>query len=300
MTHSATIRTTLCVLAVLAVVTASGTAGLTAAQPTQAANDPTMELSSSDGAVGETVTVELSLTGSQVAGYQAAVQYDPAVVSFESVDGADFAKPVVTDDPDAGVVRLTQANDQAVGSDVVAATLTFTIDAAGSTELALLDEDSRIYDVERTRLQASVSGGSIAAAGGGEEGSSDSGSDSGSSGGLGGTPIGGGTADSESTDDDQQDATATGNDQQDTADPDADDQQATDDSAGDDSNADASSEQSGENTDTSATDSDDTTADEQSGEETESEGSADGTPGFGLVLTAAFLVAVALIAARRN
>lgn len=58
---------------------------------------------------GDTLTVTLTSTGQNVAGYQANLTFDPDVVQFRSASGVGFADPVTNADQTAGWVFLTQS-----------------------------------------------------------------------------------------------------------------------------------------------------------------------------------------------
>lgn len=58
---------------------------------------------------GDTLTVTLTATGTDIAGYQANLTFDPDVVQYRSASGVDFSDPVANADQTAGWVFLTQA-----------------------------------------------------------------------------------------------------------------------------------------------------------------------------------------------
>jgi hypothetical protein len=285
---------------IVAMVVIAGATGAAAVQSTATpASDTTgeMKLSSAEGTVGDTVTVKLSLTGNEVAGYQAAVRYDPAIVSFESATGAEFDAPIVNSDD--GIVRLTKANPTTVGADLVAAKLTFTIEKSGQTELSLVSSESRVYaqgelndgDIsDHPSLPVTVSSGTITAtseAGGGGiaappvgDAPSDDG-DSKSSEQAGDEEVGATDSDQSEAEADQQSA----DDQQSTEETDTQSQQ----SSNEDETATAQSDTDEESSSSSAAEEKSDTASESSG-----------TPGFESSAAVAILLGLALIATRRD
>jgi len=295
MIHSRTTRTrTLAVLAVaIAVVLAVGIATTAAGQPdvpaTTDEESATMELSTAEGTAGEPVTVRLSLSGEAIAGYQAAVRYDPDVVSFESATGVEFASPVVGDDPDAGVVRLAQANSEAVGSDLIAAELRFTIERAGSTELELLDARSHVNDDQERDLATTTSAGSITAGSSGV--AEPPGGDT--SGGAGTS----GPADANAADDDEADSDA---DENTTTESDSgSDAASTEDETGAPTDSDAGASTDDERLEDATTEADEGTS-TSSDEEATGDPGGDAMPGFAPTAAAGVLVIVGAFAARRR
>lgn len=241
---------------------ANGTAG---APGTEAV----VELETVSAAPGETATVDLRIDGSRVAGYQANVSYDPGAATLVSVDGADFAAPVVNSQPERGRVAFTQSRSTAPNeSPVVAATLTFRVESANDTPLRLAT-DTLVNDESGAALSTALVDGSIGAAASG--GDSPDGGDGGS------LPISSG--DPGGADDDASDERPT--DERPT-----DDADANETGVGDDGRQ--SGDESAEGDGSSTTD---------SGRQSDAAGS-DATPGFGATL--AVLALVGLAAARRR
>jgi hypothetical protein len=152
---------TLCVLVVAALVLSTSAVGAIAQDGST--DRVEMTLSDAEGSVGETVTVELSISGERFAGYQAAVNYDPDIVTFKSASGVDFGDPVVNNDEDAGTVNLAQSSTTPKQSESVVAELTFAIEATGSTDIELIDpmDQTLVSDIEGTTTSTTVSTGSI-------------------------------------------------------------------------------------------------------------------------------------------
>jgi hypothetical protein len=266
---------TVCLFLVVAAVVTSGVATGGAVSASTPDTQVNMELSDAEGAVGDTVTVRLSLSGGEVAGYQAAVEYDPEVVSFESATGGDFARPQVNDDDDRGLVTLSQASSGVVGTDLVAAELTFRIEAAGSTKLELVDTGRlrTLASAEDTEsFPTTVTGGSITAKNGDtggivtqpDNGTSD---DSGQ----------GGVATTESDDDAATEGTETKSHEQETDD----------------------ETRNGERNTTDSTDGADGAANPRD-DEAPAESDSDELPGFGVIEGAVTLLIVAAIALGRR
>lgn len=73
------------------------------------ADDPVvLSLSDANGSPGETVTSTLDSEG-EFAGYDVTIEFDPAVVQFQSATGVDMAHPAVNVDNANGVVQLGSA-----------------------------------------------------------------------------------------------------------------------------------------------------------------------------------------------
>ncbi|SEV87850.1 cohesin domain-containing protein [Halobacterium jilantaiense] len=142
-------------------------------------DQPRMQLGSATVDPGETTTVELATDATGVAGYQANVTFDPAVVSVESVAGSDsFGDPVVNVNNDEGWVFVTQS--QVDGTDEpVLATITFAAvgDDGARSSLGFVDEETVLNDADSTTVEVSLSPGEVTVAAG-DVSSDASGSDS--------------------------------------------------------------------------------------------------------------------------
>lgn len=291
MIHSVTsMMRTLCVLAVVGSIVGAGVAGATASQQTAAPESTeqgTMQLSDGEGTVGETVTVELTLTGEAISSYQAVVQYNPDIVSLESVSGGEIGDSIPkTVDEEAGIVQFGQAGQSAAGSQLVGAELTFTLEQSGETQLTLVDEKSTLYSIEDpgeedpTVLPATVSDGRISVT---EAGGS-------SSGGVAAPPVGGQSqsgggesAEQSATESPEESSETTDASQEDSEQQSADEQQTDE-----------------ESTDEPEDDSADSATDPSTDDEASGEQESGGMPGFGIGAAVVILLGVALIAGRRR
>jgi hypothetical protein len=141
----------------------------TATADTTNPENATLTLSSAEASEsGDTVTVTLAATGENVAGYQANVTFDPAVVQVQSVAGADYSRPVKNVDNDDGWVFLTQS--QASGAnDPSLARITFEV--VGSTgqrsALGFVEGDTLVNDADGEHVGVSLDAGAIAVGEGG-------------------------------------------------------------------------------------------------------------------------------------
>jgi archaellum component FlaF (FlaF/FlaG flagellin family) len=123
----------------------------------------TLSLSSAEAeSTSDTVTVTLAADGSDVAGYQANVTFDPSVVQVQRVSGADYSDPVQNVDNEAGWVFLTQSQANGV-DDPQLATITFEVvgtEGERST-LSFVEADTRINDGAGEHVDASLDSGAI-------------------------------------------------------------------------------------------------------------------------------------------
>ena len=237
--------------------------------------DGTLALEVTDSGDG-TVTVTVSSTAADSAGFQANLSYTPTDASVESVEFEELGGVSYhSHDADTGHVFLTQSN---VGSESVdeptLATVTMTVGDDGLSGLEFVDDDSLVTD----------SAGEVI----GETDESAAGGTAPSSGGNSG--VGGGAGDhtnsAETEGNDTADGEENGIDETDgDGETDTDDGDGTDDDTdGTDNDADGSddnSDASDDNTD-SETDADDGNGTDDS----------DGLPGFGLALTVGTVLAV--------
>ncbi|ELY88370.1 hypothetical protein C484_15692 [Natrialba taiwanensis DSM 12281] len=306
-------------LIVVLVTTAMAATAATAATPvseTGADAQPTIHTTSDQGALlttnadetltlevleetDETITVAISSTAADTAGFQANLSYDPDATSvadfaFEDLDG--MAEDNV--DPDTGHLFLTES---VVGADSLdeptLATVTFTVGEDGLDELEFVDDDSLVSDSDGEVISGEDDGDDgespPASGGGGSSGDDDS---SGNSGGGGAGTSDNGDENGDNTDDTDGDG---GNETDDGAadggsdesgDSDGDGSAGDDDDAGttdgDDSDGDAESDgdDGGVSDDTDGETTDD-------GNGSDDEGS-DGLPGFTGGITLGVLVAV--------
>jgi len=272
---------TLAVLLVVATVAMAGVA--TAGATTQSASndEAEMTLTDAEGTVGETVTVEFELSGDGIAGYQAMVRYDPEVVSFESVTGIDSGgeatSPLVSANEN-GTVRFAQAGAEPIETGSSVAELTFSLEAAGSTDLQFIsntEERTSANNDDQETIPTTFYNGSITV-------TSDDGGD--------GAGSAGGTVGSSNTDDDD------GNDdgRTDTEPP----QTENETTGGED-------RQTGNRTDEQRTNASEEQSTDGSAETNETddrtgESNSDGLPGFGPLVAIAAVLTAASIAARRR
>ncbi|WP_440990487.1 cohesin domain-containing protein [Haloarchaeobius baliensis] len=123
----------------------------------------TLSLSSAEAeSTSDTVTVTLTADGSDVAGYQANVTFDPSVVQVQRVSGADYSAPVQNVNNDAGWVFLTQSQADGM-DDPQLATITFEVvgsDGQRST-LSFVESDTRVNDADGEHVDASLDSGTI-------------------------------------------------------------------------------------------------------------------------------------------
>jgi subtilisin family serine protease len=109
-----------------------------------------------------TVTVELSASGDDIAGYEAMITFDPSVVQVESISGVDMADPQANIDNQNGVFKIAQAQDSGM-TDPVLAEITFSIEADGeaATALEFNAAESDLNDVNGNMLDADLTPGAI-------------------------------------------------------------------------------------------------------------------------------------------
>lgn len=181
--HAEGVRSGLRLLAVAAVMLFVASSG-TAATNVSSSGEATLALGDATETIGETVVVDLTVTGSNVAGYQANVTYDPTLVQFESASGVDFSDPISNADDDAGWVALTQSRTTGIDGPVVVR-LSFTVTAVGTTPLELTDK-SVVNTAVPTVLPTEREAGSVTG-----ERSADRTSQSDDSSGAAGGPTGG-------------------------------------------------------------------------------------------------------------
>mgnify|MGYP000053041205 CR=1 FL=1 len=126
-------------------------------------DQPRVQLGSATVDPGGTTTVELATDATGVAGYQANVTFDPAVVEVESVAGSDsFGDPVVNVNNDEGWVFVTQS--QVDGTDEpVLATITFAAvgDDGDRSSLGFVGDDTVLNDADSTTVDVSLSPGEV-------------------------------------------------------------------------------------------------------------------------------------------
>jgi len=123
----------------------------------------TLSLSSAEAeSTSDTVTVTLAADGSDVAGYQANVTFDPSVVQVQRVSGADYSAPVQNVNNDEGWVFLTQSQADGM-DDPQLATITFEVVGSEGQRSALsfVESDTRVNDADGDHVDASLDSGSI-------------------------------------------------------------------------------------------------------------------------------------------
>lgn len=129
------------------------------ADSTGADNEAVIGITDARGVAGESVAVALEINGSDVAGYQATVTYDPDIVRLESIVGVDYEDPVAAIDEEAGEVTFTQSQVRGE-DDPSVARLTFTAERRGETTLELAD-DTIVNDERSEHLRATREAGTI-------------------------------------------------------------------------------------------------------------------------------------------
>ncbi|WP_440988303.1 cohesin domain-containing protein [Haloarchaeobius baliensis] len=174
----------LVVLVALATVCGALAPGVVAAEEQ---SEATITVGDASAAPGETVTVPVAVEGENIAGYQANLTWDPSVLRFESVEGADLSDPVKN--ANEGWVFMTQSQSSGTSSPTVAR-VTFTVvgDGGDETELAFVDADTSAND-ESSQLETAVAGGTVTVSGGSAQVDADGGDDA-ASGDDGGTAPG--------------------------------------------------------------------------------------------------------------
>lgn len=123
----------------------------------------TLSLSSAEAeSTSDTATVTLAADGSDVAGYQANVTFDPSVVQVQRVSGADYADPVQNVNNEEGWVFLTQSRPDGM-DDPELATITFEVVGGEGqrTTLSFVEADTRVNDAAGEHVDASLDGGTI-------------------------------------------------------------------------------------------------------------------------------------------
>lgn len=131
-------------------------------------NQPQVQLGSATAGPGGTATVELATDATSVAGYQANITFDPAVVEVESVAGSDsFGDPVVNVNNDEGWVFVTQSQVDGTNGPVLA-TLTFAAvgDDGERSLIGFVGEDTALNNADSTMVDVSLSSGEVAVAAG--------------------------------------------------------------------------------------------------------------------------------------
>jgi len=112
----------------------------------QAPGDPPAD--SITGEPGETVTLTVWTTASDVRGYQTNLTYDPAVLQIQDVAGtSDFEDPVSTVNDEQGWVAFNQYRPAATDDPVLATiTFEFTENADTEGEVAFIAADTKFAD----------------------------------------------------------------------------------------------------------------------------------------------------------
>lgn len=132
----------------------------------------------SDAPSEGTVTVELTTEGSDIAGYEAVINYDPEVVRVTGIDGVDFSAPQQNVNNTEGRANLAQAGTTGADNPHLA---NITLDIIGNsgegTGLCFVEGETTLNNEEPRLLDISVENGSVVLEG----------------------PDGGGTADCEET-----------------------------------------------------------------------------------------------------
>lgn len=136
----------------------------TAAQDRATISLSSAETDSTDG----TATVTLAASGSNVAGYQANITFDPSVVQVQRVSGADYSDPVQNVNNEAGWVFITQSRASGM-DDPQLATITFEVvgSADQRTTLSFVESDTSINDADGQHVEATLDSGSIQVGDGG-------------------------------------------------------------------------------------------------------------------------------------
>ncbi|WP_234699149.1 cohesin domain-containing protein [Halorubrum sp. LN27] len=136
-------------MAALTAGPAAAATGSTTVEQADPAGELTLDVTNE---TDDTVTLTLSTTAENVAGYQAHLQFDPEATAVQSVSGGEppfSADPVATVDNENGSVHLNQvADDSSVGTDApTMATITFEA-ADAPTDVTFVAADSLVATSE--------------------------------------------------------------------------------------------------------------------------------------------------------
>jgi VWFA-related protein len=149
---------------ILREVAGLSTAGAAVVPATTGAADsgPVLRVGSVTARANDTVTVPLAVANaSRVAGYRAALTFDPDVVRVESTTGVAFADPVSNVDNETGRVVLTQSRARGL-DDPVLANLTLTVvGAPGASSPLSFDASNTSINNETSRLPVTTTDGSV-------------------------------------------------------------------------------------------------------------------------------------------
>lgn len=119
-----------------------------------------LDVESTQAQAGGVATVDVSAEGDGIAGYEALIGFDPAVVQVESVSGADFDDPEVN--VEDGLVKIAQA--QETGEDDPAlASITFDVTASegAATELPVFGDETQLNDEQGNAFDLEIDDGGI-------------------------------------------------------------------------------------------------------------------------------------------
>jgi hypothetical protein len=141
------------------VAAASTASDVAAASGSNGSTDATLSVGSANASTGETVTVPVVATGENVAGYQANLTWDPSVLRFESVSGANLSDPVTNQG--SGWVFATQSQSDGVDSPTLAR-VTFTVvgDAGDETTMAFEPRDAAVNN-QSAQLDTALESGTV-------------------------------------------------------------------------------------------------------------------------------------------
>lgn len=94
---------------------------------------------------GDTVTLPVTATASNVSGYQANLTFDPDAVQVEDVNGsAAFDDPVYTIDNEAGWVAFNDLRSDGVDDPVLASIVVNVTASSGTAELDFVEDDTKL------------------------------------------------------------------------------------------------------------------------------------------------------------
>lgn len=238
MTLTESIPTT--VLALLLACLVLGASPAAAAQfDTSAQTDDRVEMSVEQD--GDTVTVTLSSSADDVAGFETNISFDSSVVEFVDAEGIDLPDPVTNADNDNGWIFITQAQGGGGVDQPTLTKLTFEVVSDGTSEFDYDGTETGLFDSEGKDIPVEVSGTSVdvSSDSSDDDSSGDDSSGDDSSGDDGGTD---GSSDGDSSD--QESGSSDGGDDGQMNDEDNSDQGSDGTSEGDDSSGDESEDES--------------------------------------------------------
>ncbi|MFC3958870.1 dockerin type I domain-containing protein [Halovivax cerinus] len=113
-----------------------------------------IRLANATAPAGESATVSLDTDIDGIAGYQARIEYDPAVVDFVAAEGVDIADPTVNDED--GTLTLSASQTSGVDAPTLA-NLTFeTVGTAGESTTLAFDTGFTQLNTENEIVQPSA------------------------------------------------------------------------------------------------------------------------------------------------